>query len=137
MNITLIFSLLFALILIILVTGRYHRSVAALFGAFLTVLFAIEYNLLPGTSVLNSIIGFIDVNTVLLVIGIMILVEAVTRSGFFEFIGLKIAKAVGGGFRRISLAFILLTVLFSAILQHHNDDNYWSLNDFFSQEVPF
>ena len=34
-NVPLIFSLLFALILIILVTGRRHRSVAALLGAFL------------------------------------------------------------------------------------------------------
>lgn len=91
---------------------------AALLGAFLTVLFAIEYNLFTGPSILNSIIGFIDVNTVLLVIGIMILVEAVTRSGFFEFIGLKLAKTVGGGFRRISLTFILLTVLFSAVLSN-------------------
>jgi Na+/H+ antiporter NhaD/arsenite permease-like protein len=118
MSVTVIFSLLFILILIILVTGRYHRSVAALLGAFLTVLFAIEYDLFPGSSILNQIIGFIDVNTVLLVVGIMILVEAVTRSGFFEFIGLRLAKAVGGGFRRISFAFILLTVVFSAILSN-------------------
>ncbi len=118
MNTTIIFALLFALILIILVTGRRHRSVAALLGALLTVLFAIEYNLFTGPNILNSIIGFIDVNTVLLVVGIMILVEAVTRSGFFEFIGLKLAQTVGGGFRRISLVFILLTVLFSAILSN-------------------
>jgi Na+/H+ antiporter NhaD/arsenite permease-like protein len=117
-NITLIFSLLFALILIILVTGRYHRAVAALLGAFLTILFSMEYNLFMGPNVLNDIIGFIDVNTVFLVIGIMILVEAVTRTGFFEFIGLSIAKTVGGGFRRISLAFILLTILFSAVLSN-------------------
>jgi Na+/H+ antiporter NhaD/arsenite permease-like protein len=118
MNTTIIFALLFTLILIILITGRRHRSVAALLGAFLTVLFAIEYNLFTGPSILNSIIDFIDVNTVLLVIGIMILVEAVTRSGFFEFIGLKLAKTVGGGFRRISIAFIFLTILFSSILSN-------------------
>jgi Na+/H+ antiporter NhaD/arsenite permease-like protein len=118
MSVTLIFSMLFALILIILATGRYHRSVAALLGAFLTVLFAIEYNLFTGSNILNDIVGFMDINTILLVIGIMILVEAVTRSGFFEFIGLTLAKTVGGGFRRISLAFILLTVLFSAILSN-------------------
>ena len=115
---TLIFSLLFALIIIILITGRYHRSVAALLGAFLTVMLGIEYNLFPGANVLNQIIGFIDANTVLLVIGIMILVEAVSRSGFFEFVGLSIAKSIGGGFRRIAMAFILLAMLFSAILSN-------------------
>lgn len=117
-DITLVFFLLFALIIVILVTGRYHRAVAALFGAFLTILFSIEFHLFTGPNILNSVLGFIDVNTVFLVIGIMILVEAVTKSGFFEFIGLTIAKTVGGGFRRISLAFVLLTILFSAVLSN-------------------
>ena len=117
-NITLIFSLLFALIIIILITGRYHRAVAALLGALLTIVFAVEYNLFTQSGILSEIVGFIDVNTVLLVIGIMILAEAVSRSGFFEFIGLSIAKTVGGGLRRISLALILLTVLFSTILSN-------------------
>jgi Na+/H+ antiporter NhaD/arsenite permease-like protein len=117
-NIALIFSLLFILILIILVTGRYHRSVAALLGAFLTVLFGLEYNLFTSQNILSEIFGFIDLNTVLLVLAIMILAEAVARSGFFEFIGLSIAKTVGGGFRRVSIAFILLTILFSAVISN-------------------
>jgi Na+/H+ antiporter NhaD/arsenite permease-like protein len=117
-NITLIFSLLFALILIILITGRYHRSVAALLGAFLTILFGLEYHLFTSQGILNEIIGFVDLNTVLLVIGVMILAEAVARSGFFEFIGLSVAKTVGGGFHRVSIAFILLTILFSAVISN-------------------
>jgi Na+/H+ antiporter NhaD/arsenite permease-like protein len=117
-NITLVFSLLFALILIILITGRYHRSVAALLGAFLTILFGLEYNLFSSQNILNEIIGFVDLNTVLLVIGVMILAETVARSGFFEFIGLSIAKTLGGGFRRVSIAFILLTILFSAVISN-------------------
>jgi Na+/H+ antiporter NhaD/arsenite permease-like protein len=117
-SVTLIFSLLFVLILIILITGRYHRSVAALLGAFLTILFGLEYGLFTSQGILNEMIGFIDLNTVLLVIGIMILAEAVARSGFFEFIGLSIARAVGGGFRRVSIAFILLTIFISAVISN-------------------
>jgi Na+/H+ antiporter NhaD/arsenite permease-like protein len=113
-----IFSLLFLLILILLVTGRYHRSVVALLGAFLTILFGLEYNLLSSQNILGEVVGFIDLNTLLLVIGVMILAEAVSRSGFFEFIGLSIAKAVGGGFRRVSIAFMFLTILFSAIISN-------------------
>jgi Na+/H+ antiporter NhaD/arsenite permease-like protein len=118
MSIASIFSLLFLLILILLVTGRYHRSVAALLGAFLTILFGLEYNLLSSQNILGEIVGFIDLNTLLLVIGVMILAEAVARSGFFEFIGLSIAKAVGGGFRRVSVAFMFLTILFSALISN-------------------
>jgi Na+/H+ antiporter NhaD/arsenite permease-like protein len=113
-----IFSLLFLLILIILVTGRYHRSVAALLGALLTIVFGLEYGLFTGQNIINELIGFVNINTVLLVIGVMILAETVSRTGFFEFLGLSIARAVGGGFRRVSLVFIVLTILFSAVISN-------------------
>jgi Na+/H+ antiporter NhaD/arsenite permease-like protein len=112
------FSLLFVLILIILVTGRYHRSVAALLGAFLTILFGVEYGLVSNKDLVQDLVGLIDVNTVLLVVGVMILAEAVARSGFFEFIGLIMAKAVGGIFSRVSIAFLVLTIVFSAIISN-------------------
>jgi Na+/H+ antiporter NhaD/arsenite permease-like protein len=112
------FSLLFVLILIILVTGRYHRSVAALLGALLTIIFGLEYGFFTSQNVINELISFLDINTVLLVIGVMILAETVSRTGFFEFLGLSIARAVGGSFRRVSLAFIVLTILFSAVISN-------------------
>ena len=110
--------MLFLFIILILITGRYHRSVAALLGALLTILFGLEYGLFGQQNIITEIISFIDVDTVLLVIGVMILAEAVSRTGFFEFIGLSIAKAVGGGFYRIAFAFMILTIVFSAVLSN-------------------
>lgn len=118
MDIALLFSLIFALVMILLVTGRYHRSVTALLGAFLTIFFASEYGLFNIQDLWSELVGFIDLDTVLLVIGVMILAESIARSGFFEFIGLNVAKTVGGGFRRISISFMLLTILFSALLSN-------------------
>jgi Na+/H+ antiporter NhaD/arsenite permease-like protein len=118
MNITAIFSLLFLLILIFLLTERYHRSVAALFGALLTIVFALNYNLLEMDNIWTTLISFIDFNAVFLVVGVMILAEAVGRSGLFEFIGLWLAKAVGGGFRNIIFLLLVLTIIFSAILSN-------------------
>lgn len=118
MDITLLFTLIFAFILILLVTGRYHRSVTALLGAFLTIFFASEYGLFHIQSLWSELVGFIDLDTVLLVIGVMILAESIARSGLFEFLGLSVAKIVGGGFRRISISFMLLTILFSAVLSN-------------------
>ena len=118
MNLVPTFSLLFILILIILITGRYHRSVAALLGALLTIFFGLEYGLFTSQNIINELISFIDINTVLLVIGVMILAETVSRTGLFEFLGLSIARGVGGGFRRVSLAFIVLTILFSAVISN-------------------
>jgi Na+/H+ antiporter NhaD/arsenite permease-like protein len=100
------------------VTGRYHRSVAALLGAFLTILFSVEYGLLSSGGIISELVSLVDVNTVLLVVGVMILAEAVARSGFFEYVGLTVAKVVGGDFRRVSVAFMILTILFSSIISN-------------------
>ena len=118
MDIALLFSLIFALVMILLVTGRYHRSVTALLGAFLTIFFASEYGLFNIQDLWSELVGFIDLDTVLLVIGVMILAESIAKSGLFEFIGLSVAKTVGGGFHRISISFMLLTILFSALLSN-------------------
>ena len=116
MNITNIFVLIFALVLILLVTERYHRSVAALIGALLTILFGVEYGLFHLPNILDEIIDLIDVNTILLAVGVMILAEAITRTGFFEFIGLWLAKLAGSSFRRVSIILIILTVFITAFV---------------------
>lgn len=116
MTITSIFSLIFVLILIFLITSRYHRSVAALLGALLMILFGLEYGLFTVQNFWSELVGLIDMNVVLLVIGVMILSQAVARTGLFEFIGLSLAKRVGGSFRKISVMFMLLTIVFSMLL---------------------
>jgi Na+/H+ antiporter NhaD/arsenite permease-like protein len=117
-SITFIFILIFVLILILLVTGRYHRSVAALLGALLMIIFGVQYGLFHIEGIWVELVSLIDINTVVLVIGVMILAEALARSGFFEFVGLSLAKTVGGSFHRISLTFITLSILFSALLSN-------------------
>jgi Na+/H+ antiporter NhaD/arsenite permease-like protein len=82
------------------------------------ILFGLEYNLFTIQNLWSELVGFIDVNVVLLVIGVMILAQAVARSGFFEFVGLSLAKTVGGSFRKISITFIFLAILFSTFLSN-------------------
>ena len=116
MNVTNIFLLIFILILILLVTERYHRSVAALIGAILTILFGVEYGIFHLPNIMRELVDLIDVNTILLAIGVMILAEAIARTGFFEFIGLGLSKIVGSSFRRISIILIVLTVFITAFV---------------------
>ena len=116
--VTLIFSMLFALILLFLVTGEHHRSVVALFGALLTVVFGLEYGLLHLQNLWSELVSFEDIDVLMLVIGVMILAEGVARTGFFEFIGLSLVRAVGKSFRSLSLILILLTILFSSLLSN-------------------
>ena len=112
MNTSTVFSLIFVLILIFLVTERYHRSVAALLGVLLTIVYGLMYDLFLFDNLLHELMLLIDPNTILLVVGVMILAEAVARTGLFEFTALSIAKVVGGTFRRISISLILLTIIF-------------------------
>jgi len=116
LNVTNIFLLIFILILILLVTERYHRSVAALIGAILTILFGVEYGIFHLPNIMRELVDLIDVNTILLAIGVMILAEAIARTGFFEFIGLGLSKVVGSSFRRISIILIVLTVFITAFV---------------------
>jgi len=109
---TMIFSLIFVLILLILITGRYHRSVAAMLGALLVIGFGVRYGLFG----MGDIMGFVDVETVILVVGLMILCEALGRSGFFQFLGLSLANAVGGDERKLTIVFVFLAMLFSVVL---------------------
>ncbi len=118
MNIPTIFSLIFFLILIFLVTERYHRSVAALLGVLLIIVYGVTYDLFHFENLLHELMLLIDPNTILLVVGVMILAEAIARTGLFEFTALSIARVVGGDFRRISLSFMLLTIIFSAFLSN-------------------
>lgn len=60
LEITLLFSLIFALVMILLVTGRYYRSVTAILRAFLTIFFALEYGLFNIADLWNELVGFID-----------------------------------------------------------------------------
>ena len=116
MSITDIFVLIFVLVLILLITERYHRSVAALIGALLTILFGVEYGLFHLPNILDELIDLIDVNTILLAVGVMILAETIARTGFFEFVGLWLSKFVGGSFRRVSIILIILTVFITAFV---------------------
>lgn len=111
---TMIFSLIFVLILLILITGRYHRSVAAMLGALLVIGFGVRYDLFG----MDDIIGFVDFETIILIVGLMILCEALGRSGFFQFLGLSLANAIGGDERKLTIVFLFLAMFFSVILMN-------------------
>ncbi|RLI42846.1 hypothetical protein DRO59_02875 [Candidatus Bathyarchaeota archaeon] len=111
-----VFSLIFALILMLLITGSYHRSVVAMLGALLVIGFGLEY----GVFEMRDVVGFVfdNAETVVLVIGSMILCEALGRSGLFQFLGLSLVRDVRRSIRRFTALMLLLTVFLSAVLDN-------------------
>lgn len=111
MNLTQLFALLiFLVVIFFIITEKIDRTVAAMGGALLMVLFKI----LPS----HEVIGYIDFNTVGVLIGMMLVVSVIKNSGLFEFIAIFTAKKAKGDAWKILLSFALITAFLSATLDN-------------------
>lgn len=93
-----------------IMTEKVHRTVAAMAGAILL--------LVTGILSLNSAIGYVDVNTLGVLVGMMLFVGIVKNSGIFEYIAIKSAKLAKGRPWPIMVAFIVITAVLSAFLDN-------------------
>lgn len=93
-----------------IMTEKVHRSVASMTGAILL--------LVTGVLSLDSAIGYIDVNTLGVLVGMMIFVGIVKNSGIFEYIAIKSAKLAKGKPWQIMVIFIIITALLSGFLDN-------------------
>lgn len=100
----------FVLVMTAIVTEKVHRTVAALAGAMILLL----------THVLGfeEAIHHVDFNTLGVLLGMMLFVGVVKNSGLFEYVAIKATKIAKGDPWRIMMAFILITAVFSAMLDN-------------------
>lgn len=106
----LISIVIFLAVIIAIMTEKVHRTAAALTGAVLLML----------THILNvdKAVGYIDFNTIGVLIGMMIFVAVVKNSGIFEYISIKAAKLAHGEPWKIMAAFMVITAVLSAFLDN-------------------
>lgn len=101
--------LIFLLTIIALIIEKYHMAVAAMIGAALTVLFgSFIYDIFTPQEAFSQ---FIDGPTLRLVLGILLLMEGLAKSGLFQFIGLWVVKLVGSRPKILFTAFMFLTAI--------------------------
>ena len=74
--------------------------------------------ILTGVMSADKALSYIDFNTIGVLVGMMIFVAIVRRSGMFEYIAVRAAKAVHGDPWKIMVAFTLITAVLSAILDN-------------------
>lgn len=97
---------------VLIISERIHRTVAALFGASI-VLFT---RVVPPW---EKIAEYLDLDTLFLLIGMMMIVNTAKESGLFEFIAIKTAKlARGGSPMKVLLLFSVVTALVSSVLDN-------------------
>lgn len=102
--------IIFAGVMILIMSEKVHRMTAAMAGAVLLIL--------TGVLDIESSIKYIDAETICILIGMMLLVSVVRKSGLFEYIAIKSAKIAKGRPWKIMLAFILITAVLSAFLDN-------------------
>lgn len=102
--------LIFVIVLVTIMSEKVHRTAAALAG---TVLL-----LLTGILDVNKAIGYVDFNTIGVLVGMMLFVAVIKQSGLFEYISIKAAKMAKGDPWKIMVAFMLITAICSAFLDN-------------------
>lgn len=100
----------FLIVILMIITERVHRTAAAMAGAMVLIL--------TGVMSADKALSYIDFNTIGVLVGMMIFVAIVRRSGMFEYIAVRAAKAVHGDPWKIMVAFTLITAVLSAILDN-------------------
>ena len=100
----------FIAVILLIMTERVHQTAAALAGAVTLVL--------TGVMTADKALSYIDFNTIGMLVGMMILVAIIRKSGMFEYIAVRSAKAVHGDPWKIMVAFVLITAVLSSILDN-------------------
>ena len=100
----------FLVVIVAIMTEKVHRTAAALAGSVLL--------LLTGVLDVEAAVGYIDFNTIGVLIGMMLFVAVVKNSGLFEYVAIKAAKMAKGDPWKIMVAFIVITAFLSGFLDN-------------------
>jgi len=113
----------FLLVLIFILTNKLNRAISSLLGAVITYFvlifiegydFSIIVELLFGT----PSEGFVNLHSIILIIGVMMIVQIAHEAGAFQFIAGKLIKLSGGKPVLLMVIFCIVTVFISAILNN-------------------
>jgi len=100
----------FSVTYLMIMTEKLNRTAVAMVGALLMVVLNIEAQ--------HKAIEYIDFNTIGLLIGMMIIVNIMKKSGIFQYVAIKAAKMAKGDPWKIILYFATITALSSAFLDN-------------------
>ncbi len=100
----------FAGVYAFIISEKLHRTVAAMVGASVILLL----NIVPWEKVSE----YLDLDTILLLAGMMVVVNIARESGLFEYIAIKTAKFSKGNPMKVLLLFSVVTAVVSAFLDN-------------------
>ncbi len=101
---------IFSIVMLLIISEKVERTIVALSGAALMFLFRII--------TFEEGISHIDFNTLFVLIGMMIVVSIVKKSGLFEYVAIMTAKISKGDPSKIMIYFMIITAVLSAVLDN-------------------
>ncbi|WP_432662272.1 ArsB/NhaD family transporter [Wukongibacter baidiensis] len=109
-NHVLLAVLIFTLTYTAIISEKINRTAIAIFGAVLMIVFQV----IPQ----DHAFGIIDFNTIGLLIGMMIIVNILKKTGIFQYVAIKTAKVAKGDPWKIIVSFSVITAISSALLDN-------------------
>ncbi|MCO7128041.1 ArsB/NhaD family transporter [Sporolactobacillus shoreicorticis] len=106
----LIAIIIFIIAYALIISEKIHRTIAAMTGASLLLLFGVLSQ--------NTAIKHIDFNTIGLLTGMMIIVSITAQTGLFKYISIRSAQMVNGQPFALLIVFSLITAVGSAFLDN-------------------
>jgi Na+/H+ antiporter NhaD/arsenite permease-like protein len=103
-------TIIFVATYAVIISERLNRTVVALTGAGLMIAFGVLDQ--------HEALEAIDPNTIALLIGMMIIISVLKRTGVFRYVGWRTAAALGGDPWRMLVGFALFTAVASALLDN-------------------
>jgi len=101
---------IFVLAYFSIISGKVHRTIAAVLGGMLMIVLKI----IPQ----DSAFSFVDWNVIFLLIGMMIIVAVLGKTGLLQYLAVKSAKLARGDPYLIMALLIFITAFFSAFLDN-------------------
>ena len=108
-------SLLLVFVYGLLLLEVINRSIVAFIGAFLALLL---YSLIFEAPELSTVVGWMDESTLCLLFGMMIMIQLLSTTGFFEFMAIRMFILSKGNALALNFALCMLTMVCSAFLDN-------------------
>ncbi len=102
--------IIFVVTMFFVMTDRVHNVTASLCGAVMMIL--------CGVLDIEKSVGYIDAEAICILVGMMLFVSVIKKSGLFEYIAIRAAKRAKGEPWKIMLYFVIITAFLSAFLDN-------------------
>jgi Na+/H+ antiporter NhaD/arsenite permease-like protein len=102
--------IIFIISYLLILSERIHRTIIAIIGASVVIFFGILTQ--------EHAIEFVDFNTIGLLVGMMMIVSVMGKTGIFQYLAIKIAQRVKGHPMKILFGLAVLTAISSAFLDN-------------------